>query len=111
MFSYILSPLHLFDTDNDAAGRPDGQPDDRRGTSTMSVPHRSRGPGKLMTTALAAVIAVAGCGTGTGHSQASGTGPTGTGSTHEQQGRNATAPGASASAGADGSQDVRFTVG
>jgi len=37
MFSYILSPLHLFDTDNDAAGRPDGQPDDRRGTSTMSA--------------------------------------------------------------------------
>jgi len=111
MFSYILSPLHLFDTDNDAAGRLDGQPDDRRGTSAMSVPHRSRGPGKLMTTALAAVIAVAGCGTGTGHSQASGTGPTGTGSTHEQQGRDATAPGASASAGADGSQDVRFTVG
>ena len=103
MFSSIFSPLLLENIDNGGRRRRAGgrsgerRSGDRQRVSIARVPHRSRGPGLLLTTTLAAVIAVAGCGAGTGPSQSSGTGTAEAGSTREQQSQSG--------------QDVHFTVG
>ena len=103
MFSSIFSPLLLENIDNGGRKRRAGgrsgerRSGDRQRVSIARVPHRSRGPGLLLATTLAAVIAVAGCGAGTGPSQSSGTGTAEAGSTREQQSQSG--------------QDVHFTVG
>ena len=99
----MFSPLLLENIDNGGRKRRAGgrsgerRSGDRQRVSIARVPHRSRGPGLLLATTLAAVIAVAGCGAGTGPSQSSGTGTAEAGSTREQQSQSG--------------QDVHFTVG